>query len=164
MRKWFNEFSIPFGILSGAFGIFSAMYSTSFKISLGWLFVLSLIPWCFTYVLYCLLCDERKAEKIVLPRVLRAIETGYGVKEPTLLAEKSQLLGQGIAVSIYTTRDGFELLLGQGGVKVIQGDGLAQIAVLQMEEGHEDAWKGIYANSSDMLKLTLVRPGQQIEM
>lgn len=119
---------------------------------------------CSIYTLFCLLSDEKKEEKFTLPKVIKFIPSNYGLNYPTLLVEKNSLLGQGIAVSIYTTRDELELLLGQGAVQVIQRNGLVQVAVLAQEDGRQEIWKEIYENRTDVLKQTIIRPGHQVEI
>lgn len=78
--------------------------------------------------------------------------------------EKSSILGQGVGVSVYTIRDGFELLLGEGVVRVVQRDGLTQVVITSEASGKEDIWREIYENRPDALKKTIIRPGLQMDI
>ncbi|MFT8814356.1 hypothetical protein [Acetobacter fabarum] len=164
IKEWLLAFSVPCGILGTIFGIITVYYGASVKFPLGWGLLILAVPVCAAYTFFSILCDERKKERIILPRVIRTIVDQYGLKDLTLLVEKSSILGQGVGVSVYTIRDGFELLLGEGVVRVVQRDGLTQVVITSEASGKEDIWREIYANRPDALKKTIIRPGLQMDI
>ncbi len=99
-----------------------------------------------------------------LPRLVRSLYLGKE-KHLTLLTEPSRLLATGMAVSIYTFLDGFEVLLGQGRVTTVQSvSNSVQVAVTERENGYESFWEAISNNDRSVLFETFIRPGSQYDV
>lgn len=97
---------------------------------------------------------------VTLPRVLRWVPMPNG---PVLFVEPSNFLGQGIAVSIYSIVDDFEILLGEGFVLAVQGNQKIQVMVTNFIDIDGMIWKSIMNNAPGALNNTLVRPGHQVQ-
>jgi hypothetical protein len=77
--------------------------------------------------LCCVLADMLRASiseaELKLPRILACLgDVAHVVSGRLLLVEPSRLLGHGMAVSIYTMQNEFEILIGDGVVQNIQQD------------------------------------------
>jgi hypothetical protein len=159
-----------FGLFGGLFGIFAYFVGLSSTAPVGWIAVTATI----LLSVCVMLCDFVRhigaelraalAQQVELPKILRSlphmISPGGGL---LLLVEPSHLLGQGHAVSVYIMQDGFELLLGEGHVQVVQQDSHVQVVMTRPASGMDNVLRELAENKPSSLDRTLVRPGQQIE-
>jgi hypothetical protein len=132
------------------------------KVSIAWPLSVggSLLACC------CMLAEMLRASivegEMTLPRILSCLSDAVGVASGRLLlVEPSRLLGHGMAVSIYTMQNEFEILIGGGVVQSVQQSQRVQVAVMELREGTDAIWGDLMANKADALKATLIRPGNQ---
>ncbi len=155
---------------STAFGIFAYFVSLDVIAPVAWIFVAAASP----LAIVVMLSDAiRRAARHIetaiahrpaeLPRVLRCLHVPGGPGDLAFLVEPSNLLGQGVAVSVYSMVNEFEVLICEGFVKGVQQDGKVQIFVMFVIDGNAPLWQQLTDNSPDVLRRTLVRPGQQVE-
>jgi hypothetical protein len=84
-----------------------------------------------------------------LPKVKAVLKAPATYREggPLLLLEPHPLFSHSAAVSIYSTIDGFEIMIGLGRVTAIQEDGRIQVIVLQKEDSpHGDIWASVQSD------------------
>jgi len=152
------------------FGIFAYFVGLDVKASVAWVVLTAFVALPFIVMLCDMvrraLSDVRQAlaeRPTELPRVLRSLPAPLSPGGLLLLVEPSSLLGQGIAVSVYSVVDEFEILIGEGLVQVVQRNQKAQVGITRVTEGNEPIWRSLTDNSPDVLKRTLIRPGHQVQ-
>jgi hypothetical protein len=95
-----------------------------------------------------------------LPKVKAVLKAPGTYREagPLLLLEPHPLFSHSAAVSIYSTIDGFEIMIGVGRVTTIQQDGSIQVIVMQKEDSpHGNIWASVQSDLHAAQAL-IVRP------
>jgi hypothetical protein len=113
------------------------------------------------FVLWIVLDALRRALQSVpvLPKVITSV-IEPGREYPVLLIDPSELYGSSTLVSIfYRNPDSdFEVSVGRGFVRHIQGDGKVQIEIEVWAVGNDGVLAGLRQASSRILDRTIVRP------
>lgn len=148
-----------FAVLGVIFGGFCYFVPISDHAPVAWVVVAAFVPICFVFMLIRMV--ELARSDFVIPRVQRT--QGDHQKGILLLLEPSRLFGQGVAVSVFILRGGFEILIGVGFVLIVQQDQRIQIKVTSSLPEHHDIWEALIKNDPDTLRNTLVKPGHQVE-
>jgi hypothetical protein len=149
-------------ILGVVFGLIAWLVKPSTAVSIVWPLAIGgvLLATC------CMLADMLRSAIVEtgakLPRILSCLaEAAHAQSGRLLLIEPSRLLGHGMAVSIYTMHNEFEIMIGDGQVQNVQQDQRVQVAVMTIREGTDAIWADLIANKPDALRATLIRPGNQ---
>ena len=162
---------LAFGLGLGAF--FYAPGATA-TIGWKWLILAAALLVILVFTAWEMLASARRAARGRLPRTIAAVATsGDGKNEasPALLVlEPSNLFGHNALVSVYYNEQltddqerRFELLIGYGWVSNVQGDGLIQVTVLELER-RPDIWKRIWNRELATLREVLVKPSVPFEV
>lgn len=103
--------------------------------------------------------EARLAPNSQSPAVVTSMQMPSEDKELILLLQPNRLFGQSMLVSIYSEDgNGFEILLGDGTVSSIQGNGRLQIRVNAWELAYEHIKQKVIQRDDETLKSLIVRP------
>jgi hypothetical protein len=103
--------------------------------------------------------DAWKLRTPGLPKVLYAKKWDQDGLEVVCLLEPSELFSYGLQVGFYyKNEDGFELLVGVGGVINIQDDRRVQVGMTSVVEGQEQAVRAICENTKNVIERVRVKP------
>jgi hypothetical protein len=102
--------------------------------------------------------NQRSALPLPAVKAVLKPPASYRAPGPLLLLEPHPLFSHNAAVSISSTIDGFEIMIGLGRVMTIQQDGRVQVIVVQKEDSpHGDIWARIESDLHTAQAL-IVRP------
>jgi hypothetical protein len=149
-----------FGGLGLALSIATFFFSPETKFPVGWFVVLGSLSIVVVVVLYDASRTSWKASQRGLPAVRRTLEPPdiYQGIEKILIVEPSELFGVDALVSIYTTEEEYERLIGIGRVLNVQTNGYLQIGISTLTETSPDLIDKLKGNDSAFLKKILVKP------
>lgn len=149
-----------FGGLGLALSVAALFFSPDTKVSVGWFVALGSLSIVVFVVLYDASRISWKASQRGLPAVRRTLEPPeiYQGVEKILIVEPSELFGVDALVSIYTTEEEYERLIGIGRVLNVQTNGYLQVGISTLTETSDDLAGKLKGNDSAFLKRLLVKP------
>lgn len=165
-RRIYNSsgaFTAAVTVLGAVLALVLWLVPASTQVSIAWPLAEGLVLLSVICLLTAMLLAAVYESEMPLPRVLRCLEqdTANIPSGRLLLVQPSRLLGVRMAVSIYSVRDQFEILIGDGVVLNVQQNQKIQVAVTGATEGTEELWSKVVSNQPDALGATLIRPGNQ---
>jgi hypothetical protein len=102
--------------------------------------------------------EYAKVKQSVIPKILRVQKDASNNLQ--CLLEASDLFDVEMVISFYyTDNDGFERLIGEGFVEVINKDGRIQTVIDQPQPGYQNILDGLVNNDTRVIQATRVRFG-----
>ncbi|MGK7881155.1 MAG: hypothetical protein AB4060_13785 [Crocosphaera sp.] len=148
------------GFLSLSVTIVLAIFVGNTPIPLYWFFIVISVA----LLIIATLLKALNTTKNILPKIL-VTRTDEETGCIECLLEPSKILGYDMYVSFYYTDSyGFEALIGVGYIKDIQSNGKIKALIDQPVSAYEDILKQLANNNNQVIKQTIVRPGQPTKL